>query len=400
MSSLVQLGATIGSIYLGVVLSSIIYGVSIFQVYLYYTRYCCRDGIALKSFVGLVMGLDTLHVALVVLAGYHYAVMDFGNYASLLGPYWSLIWEELIGGTMTVLVNLFFAWRICKLGRNIYIPCVIFVLIAAKLVCITGFVGESEMKGTEAWRIGNKAIAWQIAAISISTACDGIITICTIYYLQKGRSGFFRTNQAINYIITYMVKTCMLTTIFNMLTLIFWVKNRSSLLYSLFYFIVIRLYSCTFLSIINSRLCVRKELDASDEQSRISTPNRYSVLAFTPTPITPRVPRIFDEPYINISTNPTRQKYFDETRSVDSIVTVDISVEASSEESSPTDRELEEGTGMSRMPLIDTVQIPSPVLAISPSLRNGDRTPSLYSTNVFDFETRRTAFDVSRPWRC
>ena len=95
---------------------------------MYYTRYCIRDGLALRSFVGkfsinclfrslcsryqvaVVMyvlliisdngslsvsrGLDTLHVALVVLAGYHYAVMDFGRYSSLLGPYWYVAFSE------------------------------------------------------------------------------------------------------------------------------------------------------------------------------------------------------------------------------------------------------------------------------------------------------------------
>ncbi|KAJ6474407.1 hypothetical protein C8R47DRAFT_708693 [Mycena vitilis] len=70
-----------------------------------------------------------------------------------------------------------------------------------------------------------------------------------------------KTNRALHILITYTINTGALTTVFAALTLIFWLVSKTTLIYAFFFFILVRLYGCSFMSILNSRDYVRKQLN-------------------------------------------------------------------------------------------------------------------------------------------
>ncbi|KAH9178248.1 hypothetical protein EDB89DRAFT_1930195 [Lactarius sanguifluus] len=93
----------LGVFFLGVIFSSILYGVIWLQVYSYFSQHCKGDGIFLKCFVALLLILDTLQLALVVHGFYVAGVTNFGDYLANLRPSWFFV---------TCSVQQFYAWRI------------------------------------------------------------------------------------------------------------------------------------------------------------------------------------------------------------------------------------------------------------------------------------------------
>ncbi|KAJ3872270.1 hypothetical protein F5051DRAFT_507184 [Lentinula edodes] len=263
MPSLIPLDNLLGAALIGLVLSTIVYGVTWLQVFSYYTKYCSHDTCFLKAFVGILMAFDTFHMVLLVMLMYHYTVSNFGDYLVLEHNTWPLVWQAFVGGLLEVTVEMFFAYRLYILsGKRVIFSIFIGILCLGKLATTVGFtiVGL----GIETFSLAGKLETWSIASLSTAIGCDSMIAICLIYYLRMNKTGFKGTHRAINLLITYALNTCLLTSIFNIVCMTMWITENTTMLYTIFYFILVRLYSCSFMSTLNSRETVRKELESSD----------------------------------------------------------------------------------------------------------------------------------------
>ncbi|KAJ7141919.1 hypothetical protein C8R43DRAFT_1200436 [Mycena crocata] len=239
MPAPISVDKLLGAGLIGLVLSTIIYGITWLQVFSYYTKYSSRDGLFLRTFVGGLMVLDTFHVALLVMVMYHYTVTNFGDYSMLVHNTWSFVWQAFVGGVLEVLVEMFFAYRLYHLsGRKIVFPIVIGILCLAKLATTIGFT----IVGREitSLSLAGQLEKWSIASLSTAIGCDTVIAVSLIYYLRKGNSGFKGTHRAINLLITYALNTCLLTGVFNIVCMTMWIKENTTMIYATFYFILVR----------------------------------------------------------------------------------------------------------------------------------------------------------------
>ncbi|KAF8590215.1 hypothetical protein K439DRAFT_1612201 [Ramaria rubella] len=105
-------------------------------------------------------------------------------------------------------------------------------------------------------------IGWGTSGLAVDIVSDFIIATSMIYRLNKGKTSFRRTNSAINLLIKYVLNTCLLTGFCNIVNMVLFIVESDNLIYTPFYFLLIRLYSCSLMSTLNSRDNVRKELDA------------------------------------------------------------------------------------------------------------------------------------------
>ncbi|ETW79425.1 hypothetical protein HETIRDRAFT_427990 [Heterobasidion irregulare TC 32-1] len=134
MPSLTPLDSLLGAAYVGVIVSTVIYGVTCLQVYLYYTEHCSNDGRFVKVFVAALMLLDTLYVVLLAHFLYHYTITNFGDYAALVPDMWSILVEVVIGDLLSTLVQFFFAYRVyCLSKKRIVIPALVCLLSLGQL---------------------------------------------------------------------------------------------------------------------------------------------------------------------------------------------------------------------------------------------------------------------------
>ncbi|KAK0200656.1 hypothetical protein DFS33DRAFT_1277034 [Desarmillaria ectypa] len=118
MSSLLpSLGKTLGAVYIGATLSSILLGVTALQAVIYYKKFP-NDTWYYRYSVAALWILDVLHVALNTHAIYFYLIDSFGNYLSLDRVVWSFkalsFLQILINVIIVVGVQALYAVRLWK----------------------------------------------------------------------------------------------------------------------------------------------------------------------------------------------------------------------------------------------------------------------------------------------
>ncbi|ETW79447.1 hypothetical protein HETIRDRAFT_172018 [Heterobasidion irregulare TC 32-1] len=200
---------------------------------------------------------------------YHYMVTNFGDYQALVPNVWSILIQVVIGHLLSSCVQFFFAYRVYRLSRKrLALPVIVVgssprCFCTDKAISIMIFLVYPELgtivlrDGFRSHRFSHDSIRriwcrysspWTTASISSEIACDALITGLMIYYLRRGRTHFGRTNRAIDLLIAYALNTSLLTTMFAIATLITFVTMDKTLVYTPFFMILVRLYSCSFMS--------------------------------------------------------------------------------------------------------------------------------------------------------
>ncbi|KAH9055292.1 hypothetical protein EDB87DRAFT_1339557 [Lactarius vividus] len=270
MPALIPVDNVLGALFLGVTFSSILYGVIWLQVYIYFSQHCKDDRPFLKCFVTLLLILDTLHLALLIHAFYVAGITNFGDYSADLRPSWSLRIQTFIGTTLACSVQQFYAWRIYHLGMGqILVPAFIVLLSLAELgLGIMFLVHSFQYPYFDQARIQVPNLT---AGISIQVACDLIITASMVYYLLARHGTVIkRTKLAITTVLAlYCISSGALTLIFAITCLAMFVRFTDTLIHTLFFFILVRLYSCAFMAVLNSRDRLRASLNAEVEKGTI-----------------------------------------------------------------------------------------------------------------------------------
>ncbi|KAF7362519.1 hypothetical protein MVEN_00599700 [Mycena venus] len=278
MPSLVPLDNLLGAAFIGIMISTAIYGITCLQGYIYYSENSSGDNQHLKIFVGALIALDTFHVMLLGIFYYHYTVTNFGDYVQLLDSTWSLLAQVIVEDVIALMVQFFFAYRIYHLSeKNMLVPTAVCILSIGQLGFTVVAVNVKEFKESEAMK------PWTISGMASSVACDVIITISMIYYLwsQKQQGNESDYQQADALLAKYRHVACFLTTVFAIATSITFVTNETSLVYGPFFFVLSRMYACSFLALLNTRHHLRENLNTDVELYPNSGPNAYpSAIAF------------------------------------------------------------------------------------------------------------------------
>ncbi|KIK57851.1 hypothetical protein GYMLUDRAFT_246512 [Collybiopsis luxurians FD-317 M1] len=147
-----------GAVYIGIVVAAVLFGVSAFQGWYYYTHY--EDRWQLRFLVTVVLSLDVIHQALITHTGtdrsthcwaltasflnvsfssqgYVYFVTYFQESATLPTVIWSILVEIFFNGLNALGVQGFLAYRIWKFsGTKIWLTCAVVLFIVAEFACV------------------------------------------------------------------------------------------------------------------------------------------------------------------------------------------------------------------------------------------------------------------------
>jgi len=199
-------------------------------------------------------------MALLTIMLYHYTVTNWGDLAILSRTTWSLEIGILVATIVALIVQCFFARQIWYLSEKNWVLTGAIVFLS---LCQLGF-GNAFM-----WRsyrtqyfenAGSKINKFITAGTLCSDiACDVMISVSICYYLQKSRTGFKGTDTMINILITYAIRTCLLTTVCTVGCLVTFIILPQTMIYGAFYFIACRLYANSLLSTLNSRESVAEK---------------------------------------------------------------------------------------------------------------------------------------------
>ncbi|CAE6424531.1 unnamed protein product [Rhizoctonia solani] len=255
-----SLNLTFGAAYVGVIMTSFVYGIATLQTYTYWFERR-RDGIPQRFYVILLWCLDTVKLICICHMEYYYGIRNHGNPFALAKSTWSFNMQMGITPIITFMVQGYFAKRAWYFTRQVRSN-----LISPKVTQIIGlFIGTLSMAQlafgmayfSSTWKFRNfvdsKDFRWMaIAWLGSAAFCDTLIVYMLSRALVAQRTGFERTDAIINKILLYTVNTGSFTGLMAIIALILcW--SMPNFVYLGPTFMLGTLYIITLLANLNAR---------------------------------------------------------------------------------------------------------------------------------------------------
>ncbi|KAF8173755.1 hypothetical protein K438DRAFT_128586 [Mycena galopus ATCC 62051] len=230
---LVNPSTAIGPIFLGNAFNWLLLGLLMMQIYNYWRNFT-RDRVMIKILVYGIFILELVQTAFGTHEAWWFSVQNWGNIPSLQGAPWTAILSPILCGTISAMVQIFYAFRIWTLRGNLF-PRFLAVLIvllamAQSLAAIIGsLLLDKNLNQENLIRLHPLFSLW--LAGSFST--DVLITGSMIWILQTSKSTsaarISETNDLLNRLILNTVQSGTVTVVCAGITLALFIKytNRN-----------------------------------------------------------------------------------------------------------------------------------------------------------------------------
>ncbi|KAK4687452.1 hypothetical protein P7C73_g2658, partial [Tremellales sp. Uapishka_1] len=206
----------------------------------------------------------------------HFAV-HFGEYAPFENVNWTGFWP-IVDTAVATTVQIFYLERAFLLNnRNWWIVGAVCILWPAAwaTALATQIIYANLSSESEAKEVANVLYVWFASLVSI----DVIITVSVGYGLYKSRTGWSSTDQMISKLMLLSVETQLPPTIITISFLITYCIVPSSFLCMYWEAVQSKFYVVGFLSVLNSRHHLRREMDGggSDWNTRQQKTNTFAM---------------------------------------------------------------------------------------------------------------------------
>jgi len=247
----IELGDTHGALLITSYISTIMYGMVLLQLYLYFTRFL-RDPTFLKVLVACMGVADTVQTTFTIIASYWWLITNYMNPPALLVGYWSFDSLFHVDPILALFAQAFYARRVWAVSRKNKPLCAF--LFTAVLIRF----GLFHAMGAEVWiRQTFDSVAdilWLfIIGLGWSLVTDVAISASLVYYLHNSRTGFNRTDSLINRFILYSVTTALFPCIMDIVVVICIATMPRNLIYPGMHLILTKTYPNTLLATLNLR---------------------------------------------------------------------------------------------------------------------------------------------------
>ncbi|KAI0697993.1 hypothetical protein BC835DRAFT_1413327 [Cytidiella melzeri] len=273
----------LGSIFFGCVVTSIFYGITTLQTFIYFSK-TQGDSAFLNGTFGCLWILDSTHTAFVVYLVYHYAII--GQASHLI---YSPDWWEIIGASTTLLcisknpiktilvkviifisnvsdctVRLVFLHRIWMLTNRrliISVPIGLVTLVTAGLgmsysirICFLPFAGL-------------ESISWQLyATLATAPAADLLITATLCILFHRIRSGFKKSNSVVTSLMLYTINSGLFSSLIAIATLTSYALLPNTYIYMSVFLVMNKASYNALLAATNARSHLREQMMSTDIQ--------------------------------------------------------------------------------------------------------------------------------------
>ncbi|KAJ7577672.1 hypothetical protein C8J56DRAFT_970462 [Mycena floridula] len=244
-----------------------LFGILTVQAYYYYINFGKTDLKRIRFIALFTVVLEFVQTVLVISDGYILFCERWGDPAVLLRAGLAWFYVPVLGGLMSFVAQVFWAWRLSMLTKIIWIPIAIITLSVTQF--IASLVGG--ISGRNRFALEFKPLTVWI--ISVATA-DVIIVISMLYFYATNRSVFAGTKVALSKILFITIETGMCCAMVVLLFLVF--KNQNWHLCTAI--TLSKFYANSLLLVLNSRKGGRyskSDTEAYQIQSQQRTDNRY-----------------------------------------------------------------------------------------------------------------------------
>ncbi|PLW08779.1 hypothetical protein PCANC_17357 [Puccinia coronata f. sp. avenae] len=249
-----------GPFVVGTAVSTFLFGVTLAQVYTYFSNFKTDRPIYRYSVIGLFI-LDVLHTAFSQYTLWHWFVAHYGDPTAVVKSPWSFSMSPVMCGLAAFVVQIFYAHRVYLLSsKRIIIPSLIAFGALFQLVWASGATAKvfiiQYFEGFQVWTYG---VACWLGGAAVT---DLLITGSLVWILLNSKRGIRRTNNIIDRLISLTIETNGLTFTVAMLDLILFsaFKDASHVGPHL---CLVKLYINSFLVTLNSREKLAEEFGGS-----------------------------------------------------------------------------------------------------------------------------------------
>ncbi|KAH9023787.1 hypothetical protein EDB85DRAFT_2150936 [Lactarius pseudohatsudake] len=297
----VDIRNSFGDAFVGLLVSTMLSGLTIAQIWFYVWNYWNRDSKPLKFFVAFITFTDALHTIICAYAVYcMYPVPNFGNVEDLQYNMWAL---ELQAFLSVIIIDnsvqLYYARRVYIVSQSLICPIIIVVTVV-----IAFFFSIRELPALpSSFRSGMnfklrfpvfsaKAIslkqfsdyhssAWMLyVAFGAVTVGDTLVAMSMCWSLYRRRTGFARTDSIIMTLMAYSINSGLLTGLLNIAMIISVMVSPSSLIWVGFSWATTKCYVNSLLAMLNSRDHIRGRQSTTDRQD-----NAYDISSIRVAPL-------------------------------------------------------------------------------------------------------------------
>ncbi|KAI0713001.1 hypothetical protein C8Q72DRAFT_210630 [Fomitopsis betulina] len=258
------LNQTVGYIFIGLIFELLFYGVSLAQTVYYYHEYP-TDQFKIRALVAIVWVLDTVRTCCDLEFLWAYLVNAHADLAGLSAFTKPAVAEFFFAGLITLIVQLYYIYSIwhfmsAKWTRiGLTASMVLFALLsfAGGLVSVYDFTPDFLVAGT----LDRMKIPASIQTVS-AVVTDVYVAIALTIILRKKRTGFRATNSLISILVAFAIQRGVLTALMQLLHFATYIgtfnDGASNLTWALFHFPGGKIYTNSFLAVLNIRHWLRE----------------------------------------------------------------------------------------------------------------------------------------------
>ncbi|KAF8586978.1 hypothetical protein K439DRAFT_1631100 [Ramaria rubella] len=195
------LGVTLGALEVSILISTILYGVTSLQTFLY-TAKSFKDPRWLHIMVCRL--LETVHTAFTWILLYSYTVTNYGNPGTIISTPWFLAYSFVFTSFIGSIVQTFFAYRIRVLSGSLVVPIIAWCAAASRVgtgitlgVLISSFDTLTAYVARYSWL--------ETTHLTVDAAVDVTITASLCYYLLLRKTTFKPTQRMVHRLVVYTV---------------------------------------------------------------------------------------------------------------------------------------------------------------------------------------------------
>ncbi|KAI5121761.1 hypothetical protein M0805_009572 [Coniferiporia weirii] len=257
----VNLDLTLGALQVGTYISTTLFGIMSMQTYYFYVNFP-NERKLLKGLVACIWIFELVHTVLVARSAYEMSVTNFGSFSDFVETPFPLAFSIVWSATVSCTIQAFFAYRIRVMSQRWEIALVSWALSLVHFV-------NSAIATTKELDINNLLVfddkwEWVITVpLVVGATNDVIIAAGLSYYLHRSRSGMPSTNKVIHRLILFTIQTGLVTSIFAIMMLIFFLamSDDNFLWLCIFVFLAkgYKVYSNSLLATLNARSGLRSK---------------------------------------------------------------------------------------------------------------------------------------------
>ncbi|TBU62368.1 hypothetical protein BD310DRAFT_919268 [Dichomitus squalens] len=245
----------IGPILIGALLSWMLFGISIVQLYIYHVSFPCERW-AIWASVYIIFALDIFQSIVVANEAWETLCSGWGRPINLQFPGWTFTALPIVSSIISVWVQAFYAWRIHQLGKWRVVPVIIIITSLAQAggacAIAISFIWLKNIERLHDTNMFARTIVW--LGGSAFTDVTIMTSMCYLLYRVKRQSmAFERSEFVVRRLIKLTVETGCACALSAVLELAFFLGMPETNIHLIVALILSKVYSNTLMTSLNSR---------------------------------------------------------------------------------------------------------------------------------------------------